>query len=134
MRESLMYGSVRGARGNSRPYRDNHAIILDCCDAHSTSAVGQKPALPHHNMGVCFDLRQRTLSIVLSVAPWCQDWTHASQQTHYCSITSSARTSRVVGTARPSAFAVLRLIASSYLVGACTGRSAGFAPLRIPST
>jgi hypothetical protein len=22
MRESLMYGSVRGARGNSRPYRD----------------------------------------------------------------------------------------------------------------
>ncbi len=24
MRESLMYGSVRGARGNSRPYRDSH--------------------------------------------------------------------------------------------------------------
>ena len=23
MRESLMYGSVRGARGNSRPYRDD---------------------------------------------------------------------------------------------------------------
>ena len=23
MRESLMYGSVRGTRGNSRPYRDN---------------------------------------------------------------------------------------------------------------
>src|SRR5262249_3633401 len=30
----------------------------------------------------------------------------------------------------PSAFAVLRLITSSYLVGACTGRSAGLAPLR----
>src|SRR5262249_59990737 len=28
--------------------------------------------------------------------------------------------------ARPSAFAVLRLITSSYFVGACTGRSAGF--------
>jgi hypothetical protein len=26
----------------------------------------------------------------------------------------------------PSALAVLRLITSSYLVGACTGRSAGF--------
>jgi hypothetical protein len=25
MRESLMYGSVRGARGNSRPYRDEGA-------------------------------------------------------------------------------------------------------------
>ena len=29
----------------------------------------QKPALPHRNMGVCFDLQQRTLSIVFSVAP-----------------------------------------------------------------
>ena len=31
------------------------------------------------------------------------------------------------------AFAVLRLIASSYLVGACTGRLAGFSPLRMRS-
>ena len=31
----------------------------------------------------------------------------------------------------PSAFAVLRLITSSNLVGCCTGRSAGFSPLRI---
>ena len=35
---------------------------------------------------------------------------------------------------RPSAFAVLRLITNSYLVGACTGRSAGFSPLRMRST
>ena len=42
------------------------------------------------------------------------------------SITSSARASRDGGTARPSALAVFRLIASSYLVGACTGRSPGF--------
>src|SRR5947209_4308859 len=55
---------------------------------------------------------------------------------HFCahSITSSARASRVSGTVRPSAFAVLRLITSSYLVGACTGRSAGFSPLRMRST
>jgi hypothetical protein len=32
---------------------------------------------------------------------------------------------------RPSAFAVLRLITNSNLVGCCTGRSAGWAPLRI---
>src|SRR5262249_53247428 len=47
------------------------------------------------------------------------------------SITSSARASSVVGTSRPSALAVLRLMTSSYLVGACTGRSAGFSPLRM---
>src|SRR5262245_36321127 len=50
------------------------------------------------------------------------------------SITSSARASRVGGTVRPSAFAVFRLITSSYFVGACTGRSAGFSPLRMRST
>src|SRR5262249_35939593 len=50
------------------------------------------------------------------------------------SITSSARASSVGGISRPSAFAVLRLITSSYLVGACTGRSAGFSPLRMRST
>jgi hypothetical protein len=27
MRESLMYGSVRGALGNSRPYRDRRELI-----------------------------------------------------------------------------------------------------------
>ena len=50
------------------------------------------------------------------------------------SITSSARASSIGGTARPSALAVFRLITSSYLVGACAGRSAGFSPLRMRST
>ena len=50
------------------------------------------------------------------------------------SITSSAVVSSVVGTVRPIALAVLRLIASSYLVGSCTGRLAGFSPLRMRST
>src|SRR5262249_16893510 len=50
------------------------------------------------------------------------------------SITSSARAISVVGTSRPSALAVLRFGTSSYLVGACTGRSAGFSPLRMRST
>ena len=38
------------------------------------------------------------------------------------------------GDLMPSAFAVFRLITSSYLVGDCTGRSAGFSPLRMRST
>src|SRR5262249_29679370 len=50
------------------------------------------------------------------------------------SITSSARASSVGGISRSSVLAVLRLITSSYLVGACTGRSAGFSPLRMRST
>src|SRR5262245_30490386 len=50
------------------------------------------------------------------------------------SITSSARASSDGGISRPSALAVFRLITSSYLVGACTGRSAGFSPLRMRST
>src|SRR5262249_48243211 len=50
---------------------------------------------------------------------------------HRCnhSITSSAVASSVWGIVRPSAFAVLRLITSSNLVGCSIGRSAGLAPL-----
>jgi hypothetical protein len=40
----------------------------------------------------------------------------------------------VSGMVRPSVLAVLRLSTVSYLVGACTGRSAGFSPLRMRST
>src|SRR5262249_18758 len=46
----------------------------------------------------------------------------------------SARVSTAVGIPRPSALEGLRLTTSSYLVGACTGRSAGFSPLKIRST
>jgi hypothetical protein len=47
------------------------------------------------------------------------------------SITSSARASSEGGTVRPSALALLRLMASSNLVGNSTGRSLGFSPLRM---
>src|SRR6516162_7070993 len=50
--------------------------------------------------------------------------------THH-SITSSAATSDLSGTVRPSALAVLRLMTNSNLVGLITGRSAGFSPLRM---
>src|SRR6516164_9536623 len=50
------------------------------------------------------------------------------------SITSSARASSVGGTSMPSALAVFTLMTNSYLVGACTGRSDGFSPLRMRST
>ena len=50
------------------------------------------------------------------------------------SISASARCCMPKGTSRPSDFAVLRLMIRSNLVGACTGRSAGLAPLRMRST
>src|SRR6266700_6690497 len=49
-------------------------------------------------------------------------------------ITSSARSSSDCGIVRPSALAVLRLMASAYLAGCSNGSSPGFAPLRILST
>src|SRR5215510_14822097 len=50
------------------------------------------------------------------------------------SIISSARASSVGGISRPSAFATIRLITKSNLVGCSTGMSAGFAPRSILST
>src|SRR5215468_5840693 len=47
------------------------------------------------------------------------------------SITSSARASSVGGMVRPSALAVIRLMTRSNLVGCSTGKSAGFALLRM---
>src|SRR5262249_3826493 len=49
-------------------------------------------------------------------------------------ITSSAVESSVGGISRPSAFAVLMLMANSNLVGWSTGRSAGLSPLRMRPT
>ena len=49
----------------------------------------------------------------------------------FYSITSSARSSSGSGTLRPSAFAVLRLIAGSNTVGCIAGKSAGFAPYKL---
>src|SRR5215469_13906415 len=60
------------------------------------------------------------------------DRTSFAWRTH--SITASARASSEGGTSRASALAVLRLITSSYLVGACTGSLPGLVPLRIRST
>ena len=50
------------------------------------------------------------------------------------SISRSARTRIDCGNLSPSVLPVLRLTAMSYLVGCCTGRSAGLAPCNILST
>ena len=50
------------------------------------------------------------------------------------SITSSARARSTSGKAMPSALAAWVLITSSYRVGCCIGKSAGFSPRRMRST
>jgi len=61
------------------------------------------------------------------------DVSSRSKATVY-SITSSARSKVDVGTDTPIALAVFKLSANSKLVGCSTGRSDGFAPLRILAT
>ncbi len=53
---------------------------------------------------------------------------HRSKQ-HFYSITLSAAASRVFGTVRPSAFAVLRIITDSNLLGRWAGSSLGIGTL-----
>src|SRR5262245_14050809 len=77
---------------------------------------------------------KRTNGRSLGKSAKCHKRTNAPQQKHRYSITSSARASSVGGTGRPSVLAVCRLMTSSNLVGACTGSSPGFVPLRIRST
>ena len=61
----------------------------------------------------------------------CQERTHAPQQKDIFDHFVGAG-EQLSGMSRPSALAVLRLITSSYLVGACTGKSAGFSPSGFP--
>src|SRR5262249_4588139 len=59
---------------------------------------------------------------------------HRDQRATSHSITSSAATSSLSGTVRPSILAVEALITSSNLLACSTGKSAGFAPLRMRPT
>ena len=96
---------------------------------------------PHRTTDLGFLWNWPLRSVAMSALPPEADM--CSAKSHVClkadippshSITSSAVARSDCGTVRPSALAVLRLMTSSNLVGACTGRSAGFSPLRMRST
>jgi hypothetical protein len=133
-RNSTLSSSVPapGARrASARPVSLN--LIVGGATATNV-AYGSKPEKLHAS--ICFPLftQQRTSPRYFGMSVSCHDETHAPQQNLIYSITSSARARSAGGMVSPSALAVLRLITSSNLVGCSTGRSAGFAPLRILST
>jgi hypothetical protein len=81
--------------------------------------------------------QQRTKSVVpwrmALCATFCREQMQQSQSAEPYSITSLARKRIDCGIVSRSAFAVLRLMRSSNLVGCSTGRSAGLAPFNILS-
>jgi hypothetical protein len=124
-------------------YRLRHAITAGICDGRN----GVGPFIlrgnnPWDRMSALGHSRPSHFVPVLNNVRYASDSDHSRyeseltlwaisrhQSTH--SMTSSARARSVAGTFRRSAFAVLRLITISNLVGRMTGRSAGFSPLRM---
>ena len=99
--------------------------------SHDAALVGLEEAPPMEQaIAGGTGLFGATVPARRSPCPLCANSGHRATY----SITSSARSSNGRGTVIPNAFAVLRLITSSYLVGACTGRLPGFSPLRMRST
>ena len=95
------------------------------------SALGQKQTLRKVRLMSALPQARTWFSTVVMFA-LCQKQTFCacSNERRY-SITSSAMESTPAGIVRPSVFAVLRLMINSNLVDCRTGKSAGFAPLRI---
>src|SRR5262249_17365024 len=108
-------------------YRPSEPVepLLECPEArlHSRIILGiaRQHADPSYLLGLLRARRDR---------PGCRRAAEQGEElagSH--SIPWSAVASSVAGTSMPIVLAVCRLIPSSYLVGACTGRSLGFSPL-----
>src|SRR6516162_7952449 len=128
------------------PLAENHlraSLIRTWSDGHAPhrsmssglmSALGQKQTLGKVRPMSALPPKA-DIALHCSECPLCaKSGREQPQQNPAYSITSSAPASSDCGTVSPSAFAVLRLMTSSYLVGACTGRSPGFSPLRMRPT
>jgi hypothetical protein len=108
----------------------HHCAAADRCTARFRCA-SRRLRVPGPDEGAC-----RRTSAVHSKADAnsaCWPPTQCANKRHRAaySITSSAMASTPGGMARPSAFAVSRLMTSSNFVGSKIGRSAGLAPLTI---
>src|SRR5262249_31060133 len=99
--------------------------FVECCrDARFGPAKTDNP-----------DHRQRRLLRPRRQRPRrCRAADESYERATFHSITSSARPMRGSGNVTPSVFAVFRLTTNSTFVDCTTGRSAGFAPLRMRPT
>src|SRR5215467_13257374 len=105
-----------------RLFRD-HALARVC--THKI-AIGDSDLL-NVRFGPLYGLKSGISRGPKSATSGCEQ----SQQKIPYSITLVAWAITIDGNSMPRALAVFRLIARSNFTGACTGRSAGFAPLRI---
>ena len=143
--DSKISGQHRGKfRGLLQFSLSNEAGIYCCSTGKTKSETGKGATyrvhteMPSHMLRGNFEPRRkwscplyprkRTCAVQLGMSAL----GHSGHGPNY-SITSSARLSKVGDTTRSRVFAVFRLIISSYLVGACTGKSAGFSPFRMRS-
>src|SRR5215471_17805413 len=113
-----------------RPYGAQHACgifqeLKAVASAYVLATNRQAPADVRFGL-----LRGRREDVLRSRIRASSRFMHRSKIYTY-SITSSASASNLSGTSRPSAFAVLRFMIISNLVGSSTGRSAGLSPLRM---
>src|SRR5262249_21585530 len=100
--------------------------LAECCDELLKHRIVGKTAQQHadaaHLLALLRARRER---------PRRNTAEQRDERAAFHSITSSASESRLSEILTPNAFAVLRLITISNWAGCSTGRSAGFAPLRI---
>src|SRR5262245_26628101 len=116
---------------------DRHGATLDPAEFAQSLSKGGCPCTPGRRRARSKEPDDRHLRRLLRARRERPGSRAAEQRDEVAaihSITSSARATRVAGTSRPSALAALRLSTNSNLVGCCTGRSAGLAPLRMRST
>src|SRR5215472_379000 len=110
---------------------DRHIAALDVTDIVKALTEGSDPRRVRFGRRATEEPYYRQCLLLGAERGRCRHRT--GQQEHefatFHSITSSARTRIDGGTVMPSALAVLRLTTSSNVVGCCTGRSAGLAPL-----
>src|ERR1700731_222092 len=113
MRESLMYGSVRGARGNSRPYRDAREDRFGSFASKAAEAVRpcNSAALPKADVNSTF------WPPTLGATSRREQVQQCAQENCVYSMISSASVRKLSERLRPSAFPVLRLNTSSNLLG-----------------
>src|SRR5882724_3811622 len=112
---------------------DRHILTLDPAGfAEPLAKRGQQPSIRFGRRPV--EVANHRHRFLLCAQRTCRRHSAGQQEQQLAalhSMTSSARARIEGGTVMPSALAVLRLTTSSKGVGCWTGRSAGFAPLRI---